>query len=201
MNAPNESAGRELPLLPNRDQGEAHVRKQGVEIREYLERLDEGDMQALRRLQSIVRSLLARAQAYDLQDDWDDIAQDVVIAVHSAYTKGRIHDMDALYGYLRSTTRFRLASRVRQKIRLKSHQSLSDTNEEDVAEPASDTDGGDAMGALVLLDEQRRKVVRAMYVEGWTQKEAATRTGIPLGSLKRYAQEGLQELRMRMMAL
>ena len=44
------------------------------------------------------------------------------------------------------------------------------------------------------LDSRRREVVEAIYGEGLTYQEAADRTGIPLGSVKRYLREGLSTL-------
>ena len=53
----------------------------------------------------------------------------------------------------------------------------------------------EAMAFIEALPEKRREVVVRVYVEGLTYPEAAERTGIPLGSLKRYLRDGLAQLR------
>jgi DNA-directed RNA polymerase specialized sigma24 family protein len=49
--------------------------------------------------------------------------------------------------------------------------------------------------ALQRLPEKQRLAVPAVYVEGQTYEAATAATAIPLGSLKRYLKEGLEELR------
>ena len=62
------------------------------------------------------------------------------------------------------------------------------------------SDSHDLVAALGRLNEQRRAAVESMYLEGRTQREASAHTGIPLGSLKRYAQDGLTDLRRMLQA-
>ena len=52
----------------------------------------------------------------------------------------------------------------------------------------------DLANALGALEDRRRRVVLAVYVEGKTYAEAVEATGIPLGSLRRYLREALAQL-------
>jgi hypothetical protein len=45
------------------------------------------------------------------------------------------------------------------------------------------------------LPEKHQTALMLVYVEGCTYDEAAEKSGIPLGSLKRYLREGLEALR------
>ena len=52
----------------------------------------------------------------------------------------------------------------------------------------------------LVLFPVRAVIVRAVYLQGCTYEEAAARTGIPFGSLKRALREGLAALRLHLEA-
>ena len=53
----------------------------------------------------------------------------------------------------------------------------------------------DVRQAVDRLSEKRRVAVLGVYLEGKTYNAVSEETGIPLGSLKRYLREGLEQLR------
>jgi RNA polymerase sigma-70 factor (ECF subfamily) len=172
-----------------------------------LERLLEGDRLALVELSRLINGFLGRWNAYDFRDEWDDLIQEVVLAVGSALREGRIRERAAVVGYLRSTARFKFVDRLKRHLRCAEDDTLPWEDVVDGAlEPSTDDESSndtrrDLHAALTRLPEKKRDVVLAVYVHGKTYDEASESTGIPLGSLKRYLREGLAELRVELSPL
>ncbi|MCS5637913.1 MAG: RNA polymerase sigma factor [Myxococcota bacterium] len=166
-----------------------------------LEALQSGDSLALARLTRLVNGFLASWNAYDFRSDWDDLLQEVIIAAALALRDGRIRDRRAVVGYLRTTARFKFVDRLRVHMRVKEDQTL----------PWEDVVGSDELStsrtmapeglsqdvrkAVERLSEKRRVAVLGVYLEGKTYNAVSEESGIPLGSLKRYLREGLEQLR------
>jgi RNA polymerase sigma-70 factor, ECF subfamily len=161
-----------------------------------------GDRLALAQLSRFVNALLARWNAYHFRDDWDDIVQEVVLAAALAVRDGRLRDRGAVAGYLRSTARFKFVDRLKASLRCSEGETLS--WEEVVAgplepaRPSAHELGRDLRAALERLPAKTRDALVAVYLEGRTYEEAASHTGVPLGSVKRYLREGLAQLRARL---
>lgn len=164
-----------------------------------LERLLEGDRLALAQLSRLVNSFLARWNAYDFREEWDDLIQEVVLAAARALRAGRIRERNAVIGFLRATARFKFADRLRAHLRLPAGETLPWEEllegEEPAAEEAPPELRRDLREALARLPEKERRAVAAVHVEGRSYEDAAHATGIPLGSLKRHLRDGLARLR------
>jgi RNA polymerase sigma factor (sigma-70 family) len=164
-----------------------------------LERLLRGDRLALAQLSRLVNALLARWNAYDFRDEWDDLIQEVLVAAATALRAGRIRERAAVIGFLTATARFKLADRLRVRLRVPEGEPLSwEELLEDEAPTADETPPElrrDLREALARLPEKERSAVAAVHVEGRTYEDAAAATGIPLGSLKRHLRDGLARLR------
>lgn len=165
-----------------------------------LEGLIEGDRLALAKLTRLVASFLARWNAYDFHDEWDDLIQEVLLAAATALRDGKIRDRRAVVAYLKSTARFKFADRLKAHLRRAEddHLPWEDVVGELAESSADGWDPGassDLLAALENLPDERRRAVIAVYLEGCTYDEAAAATGIPLGSLKRYLRDGLADLR------
>lgn len=167
-----------------------------------LERLIEGERLALLKLSRLINGFLGSWRAYDFRDEWDDLIQEVVTVAALALRDGRIRERAAVAGYLRTTTRFKFAERLKQHLRRSEDETLP---WEDVMERTEVPGEGDELSpeqrsdlgrALERLPEKKRQAVVGVYLEGRTYEEVAERTGIPLGSLKRYLRDGLAELRL-----
>lgn len=167
-----------------------------------LEQMLAGDRLALARLSRLVASFLARWNAFDFRDDWDDLIQEVLLAAARAMQQGALRERNAVVGYLKSTARHKFADRLKTQLRRGEKESLPwEDAVEGLLEPSQEeSESGSALAhdlraALSRLPEARREAVVAVYLEGKTYDEAAADTGIPLGSLKRYLREGLAQLR------
>lgn len=164
-----------------------------------LEALLEGDRPALAKLTRLVNSFLVRWNAYDFRDEWDDLIQEVLLAAATAWREGRLRERRAVAAYLRSTTRFKFADRLKARIRRAEKETLPwEEVVEGALEPPEEGTPGlarDLQEALERLPERPRLAVVAVHVEGRTYEEAARETGIPLGSLKRHLRDGLARLR------
>jgi RNA polymerase sigma-70 factor (ECF subfamily) len=168
-----------------------------------LERLLRGDRLALAQLTRLINSFLARWNAYDFRDDWDDLIQEVLLAAAGALRDGRIRERGAVIGFLRSTARFKFADRLKAHLRLAEDatvpwQELLEGPDEPSADEGSSELGRDLREALARLPRKEREAVAAVHLEGRTYEDAVAATGIPLGSLKRHLREGLARLRVEL---
>jgi RNA polymerase sigma-70 factor (ECF subfamily) len=157
-------------------------------------RLMEGDAKAYDQIRGLVRACLSRWQAYFLQAEWDDMVQDTLIAVMDAARAGRIDRTRSVSAYLRTIARYKFVDRIRASQRI----TLVADPEVDLVprfEPGSGAEPvGEIWRAVEQLPEKQRISIYEIYAEGCTFDEASERTGIPLGSLKRYVRQGLERL-------
>jgi RNA polymerase sigma-70 factor (ECF subfamily) len=168
-----------------------------------LERLLRGDRFALAQLARLVNSFLARWNAYDFRDEWDDLIQEVVQAAAAALREGRIRERGAVIGFLKTTARFKFVDRLERHLRLHEDESLAwqdllDGPLEPAADLTSPELAHDLRAALARLPDKERRAVSAVHVEGRSYEDAAAATGIPLGSLKRHLRDGLARLRSKL---
>lgn len=166
-------------------------------------RIRRGDRVAFVSLARLVTGFLSSWRAFDFRDDWDDMVQDVVLAVVEAHRAGRLANDGAVAGFVRQTTRFKFIDRLRALER-----EAPDHDADELLDrggtpwpPASGEVGLSTEGrmavwqALEHLSENQRVAVVEVYLHGRTYAEAAVQTGIPLGSLKRCLREALVILR------
>jgi RNA polymerase sigma-70 factor (ECF subfamily) len=170
-----------------------------------VDRLLEGDELACLKLSRLVTGFLASWRAYDFRDDWQDLVQEVLIAVVLGAREGRIRDRSAVAGYVRTIARHKFADRLKQHL----GRSEDETLEWEQALEAGELPGQPARDDLVVglrlslekLPERTRAVVYGVYGEGKTYEQVAQGTGTPLGTVKRYLRDGLAELRREYQAL
>jgi RNA polymerase sigma-70 factor (ECF subfamily) len=166
-----------------------------------LQRLTEGDQLAFLQFSRLITGFLARWNAFDFHDEWDDLIQEVILAATLAAREGRFRTPAAIAGWVRSTTRFKFVDRLRAHLRCREEEALpwEDTIGwlEKQAAPVglSEEIRRDLREALARIPEKKRESVLAVYLEGKTYEEAAHDTGIPMGTLNRYLRDGLAQLR------
>lgn len=169
--------------------------------------LERGDTAAMSRLNRVITGFLVRYGAFRQRDNWDDLRQEVLLALVRSVRTGAIHEPDAFISYAGRVTHSKLIDALRGAKR------------PGVAVPADAAGiaGGAAAGALPgspgtrlrddlldlrtavgELDERERDVIESIYLEGRSYQETADRMGIPFGSLKRIQTRGLRSLRERM---
>ena len=103
--------------------------------------------------------------------------------------------------WARGVRRFKFVDRLKLLIKHRGEGTIpwEEATERLPDESLSDGEGHhDLHEALAALPEREREAVRAVYLEGQTYDEAAERTGIPLGSLKRALRTGLASLREKL---
>ena len=173
---------------------------------DVLERLDGGDRRAYLELSRLVSGVLRGLRAYDFEDDWADVIQDVAMSLLRVYREGRLSRDDAIGAYARQTARNRFRDRLRGYERRHERDTVEVEAPEAAPAVAQSTEQGDPLDALDLrralerLPENQRNLVWAIYGERQTYEEAARQLGVPLGSAKRHLAEGLRRLRSRLAA-
>lgn len=175
----------------------ARARKDWAEV---VDRLVEGDQLAFLELSRLITGFLTKLGAFDFSEEWQDLIQEVLLALVQAVRRGRIEKRSAIVGYARTITRNKFADRLKAHLDHREDAAIPIDEEEPLpgeqeasTEPRDDVIV-DVRHALEKLPEKRRNAVFAVYGQGMTYPQAARETGIPLGSLKRYVRESLAEL-------
>jgi RNA polymerase sigma factor (sigma-70 family) len=164
-----------------------------------LDRLIDGDRVALLKLTRLVNGFFARWNAYDFRDDWEDLIQEVLLAALRAQRDGRIDERDHVYGFLKTIARNKFVDRLKSHLRSPADKTLPWEEIVDgeldpgTMEPEPEL-ALDVEAALAALEDRRRRVVLAVYVEGKTHQQAVEATSVPLGTLRRDLREGLAQL-------
>ena len=166
-----------------------------------LARLEAGDRGAFLRFQRLITGCLLELRAFDFEDEWDDLRQEVLAAVVANARAGRLRDPQAFAGYVRIITRNKFFDRLKRRLRAEG-ETLAWEEETARAPAATPALGPEALrdlrDALAALPEEERRCVTGVYVEGLSYEEMSERAGVPLGTLKRRLREGLAALRVRL---
>ncbi len=197
-----------IPWLPVSRGNQVRV---GEDWSALLERLLEGDRLAFARFNRLVSGFLVQLRAYDFQDEWDDLRQEVLMATLANARAGRLREVKAFVGYVRIITRNKFMDRLKRSLR--SHERENLPWDDESARAAAEADEGiapigapmsEAMGAawaeLRELPEADQRLLTGLYVEGRTYQEMCQATGVPLGTLKRRLTKTLRTLRERLQA-
>jgi RNA polymerase sigma-70 factor (ECF subfamily) len=164
-----------------------------------LDRLLAGDRAALARLSRLVTSQLTQLRAYDFRDEWDDLRQEVLLAVVANARAGRLRDPGALAGYVRILTRNKFVDRLKQKLR--HHEGETLPWDDETARAAAGAPDAARVAELWRaardLPPEEQRVLEGVYREGKTYEQVSRDTGIPLGTMKRRLREALAFLRRR----
>lgn len=158
-----------------------------------MERLIGGDAAAFDEASGLVSRLLHSWRAHYLRSEWEDLTQEVLTTVARDFECDHIRNRRALAGYIRTVTRRRLVDLLRQR-----RPWLVPLDPDRIACRPSPLcwDGLGLPEHVRRLPARQRLAIEAVYFEGLTQEEAATHSGIPLGSLKRDLRKGLAALRV-----
>lgn len=169
---------------------------------EIVQRLLAGDRLAFLEVNRLVTGCLTQLRAYDFQDEWDDLRQEVVLAVIASARAGRLRDPQAFVGYVRIITRNKLMDRLKDRLQHHEKDTLpwDDATAAAAAEPAreSPVDEPTLRAAVAELPADERRVLEGVYGQGRTYEEVAAATGIPLGTMKRRLRSALALLRERL---
>lgn len=178
---------------------------------DLLDRAIRGDRRAYAHIARLVSGYLNAWRADDFRADWEDIIQEVLLSAVAARREGRIPNGHALRAFLKQAARFKFIDRVRKSAR-RPTSTFDDAGPFDSAEaadlspwpPKPDIEERaheirlTVANALEELDERQQMAIVEVYLRGHTYGEAASRTGIPLGTLKRLLRTGMERLRERL---
>jgi RNA polymerase sigma-70 factor (ECF subfamily) len=167
-----------------------------------VDRLLAGDPLACLEVGRLVTGFLAQLRAYDFRDEWDDLRQEVLLAVVANARAGKLRDAQAFVGYVRIITRNKFFDRLKTALRRHEKEALAwdDATAHALATAVASPDGRGAelWDAVRALPGEERRVVEAVYGRGRTYEEACRDTGLPLGTMKRRLRDGLATLRRRL---
>jgi len=170
-----------------------------------LERLLAGDRLAFLRINRLVTAVLAKLGAYDFREEWDDLRQEVVVALVANARAGRLRDPEKLLAYLRIITRNKFFDRLAQQERRREKHTVpwcedSESSPARLAAGGNDVDDrlADVWRQAGDLPLQQQQVLEGVYRQGKTYQEVADVTGIPLGTVKRRLRQSLATLRRRL---
>jgi RNA polymerase sigma-70 factor, ECF subfamily len=164
-----------------------------------LELLLAGDRLAFLKVNRLITGCLTQLRAYDHREEWDDLRQEVLIAVVESARAGRLRDAERFVAYVRIITRNKFFDRLSTAARRKETKTV-EWNEEIASKVDRVSDGrsSDVWFAVEKLSDQERLVVQGIYREGKTYQQVADESGIPLGTVKRRLRDGLEKLRVEL---
>jgi RNA polymerase sigma factor (sigma-70 family) len=171
--------------------------------------LKKGRLEACDRLSSFIIGYLAMMGAYQIRDSWDDLVQDVLIAL--LQTTPESSESRAVVGYVRKTTHRKYIDYLRREHgrrrrstaeggdRLQGWRTNVPLDEAmNLAEPETFWEkqlDPSLREAYARLDERKKRVLEAKFLMGYSNEEGASRTGEALATYKRLLKAGLEELR------
>ncbi len=170
---------------------------------ETMNQLVQGDRVSVAKVSHVVTCFLARYGAYNMRESWDDLCQEVLMALVRRAQKGQVCNPSAFISYVGKVTRSKLIDRIDRDRRAGATTATIDGAAAEVLRarlnPERDNPDCDIhldlQIALSKLPERTRHVLEVIYLEGHRYEDAAQVLEMPLGTIKRLQTAGLRELR------
>lgn len=166
-----------------------------------LDALVAGDRVAFAKINRLISGFLVQLRAYDFRDEWDDLRQEIVMALVANARAGRLRDPEAFVGYVRIVTRNKLVDRLKGARRRHERGTVGlDDAAAAALEAAPDPAAAAARElwtAVRELPAEQQDVLDGIYRQGKTYQAVSDETGIPLGTMKRRLRDALVALRRR----
>jgi RNA polymerase sigma factor (sigma-70 family) len=170
-----------------------------------LEGFEKNDALAIAKVTDVIVGYLHRFRAHDRRSSWDDLIQDVLMALLRTVRRDGLRDPAAFVAYTGTVTRNTLTNFATRRDRKDRNLPWSD----ELANASQDNDHREAPSrrsevaidierALHDLEPRCREVVANIYLEGFSYAETATRLSISLAAVKREQIKGLKVLRERL---
>ena len=159
-----------------------------------LDRLAAGDRIAFAKVNRLLSGFLVQLRAYDFRDEWDDLRQEVVMALVANARAGKLRDPQAFLGYARIVTRNKVVDRLKGARR---HERATVSWDEDAARAVPAAAAREVWAAVRDLPDEQQDVLDGIYRQGKTYQAVSDATGIPLGTMKRRLRDALMALRLR----
>lgn len=164
-----------------------------------------GDRMALVKVTQLVTGHLARLGAYEHRESWEDVIQEVLIALVRAGRRGQLREGQAFVSYVGVVTRNELYDWLKRERGQAGQRAVGERGEGEIADPigndppARGAEMAELVGALEQLPERERRVVEAIYVRGRSYAEAAREVGVPRGTVGHVLKRALAALRERLL--
>lgn len=175
---------------------------------EVLEQFARGESAAVAQVSDVIIGYLHRYRAYDRRSAWDDLIQDVLIALLGTVRKGTLREPGAFVNYVGTVVRNRLSNYAQRTDRRDRNLELDERMLADEANelphaPQTRTEPASARAdvamdlerGLVKLDPRCRQVIEHIYLQGFSYQETADRLELSLAAVKRDQIKGLKSLR------
>ncbi len=171
---------------------------------DVLKRFARGETEAVAQVSEIIVGYLHHYRAYDRRGAWDDLCQDVLIALLGTVRKGTLREPGAFVNYVGTVVRNRLANYAQRTDRRDRNLELDETRLDNDptldarrSQPASDRSDMalDLERGLDKLDPRCRQVIEHIYLHGFSYQETADRLSLSLPAVKRDQIKGLKALR------
>jgi DNA-directed RNA polymerase specialized sigma24 family protein len=165
--------------------------------RSILERMRAGDRDAYDRVILLITAYLHREGAYGIRDSWEDVVQEVVLALLRSDI--RAETPSAAASLIRATTHSRYVDclrRIHGTGGWRRPVGLVDAAHEHPDRADDGLDHG-LEKAIAALDERERAAVISRYLLGHSVPEGVAFTGEAPATYKRLVQRGLATLRDR----
>ncbi len=174
------------------------MNERGNDWAQIMRDLVRGDRIAHVKVSGVIMGILGRLRLFDLEHEWDDICQEVLLKLMRSIREGNIRDASAFVGYCATVTRRESYRWIERRSR-RAAQPLESGDFPDEDLRARDPELlSQVSRALEQLPEKSRYVMDAIYLRGYTYEEAADYLGMPLGTLKRAQTLALRELRTQL---
>lgn len=169
-----------------------------------LDGFEKNDPLCIAKITDVIIGYLHHYRAYDRRSSWDDLCQEVLIALLRTVRRDGLRDPAAFVKYTGTITRNKLTNFAQRKDPKDRNVSLDDVAEVTSAQGDASAARADAPRSDVLIDldraladlpERCRKVVESIYVEGYSYQETSKRLSMSLSAVKRDQIEGLKALR------
>ena len=80
-----------------------------------LEQLKHGDPIAVVKLTRVITGFLTKYQAYTIRDSWDDLCQEVLLALLKSIEQERVNEPKAIINYIGTITRYKLSDWIKKQ--------------------------------------------------------------------------------------
>ena len=153
---------------------------------------------ALHKLNRLISCFLIELHTWRYREHWEDLRQTVLLKLIESFRQGQLREMKAFVAYTRTITRNTFndlfGERQREPIDV---NELVDITEE-ACDRSLDDETRSVRSAVDQLPAKLKTAVEAVYFTDLTYEDAAKAIGVPLGSLKRYLQQALVQLRIQL---
>ena len=161
-----------------------------------LRALETGDPAALGEFARLVTTQLRALRAYDFRDDWDDLIQDVIWVVVTEARAGKIADLNAIPGFVKTVTWRKFRDLVSASNRYVDEEPGEGSRGPAWPKsPPTAPQRATIQQALDRLPEIERRIVVLLKVEQHSLHETARLMDLKVGTVRNHLARAVSRLR------